>query len=188
MTVCNQRTTTVCVRLSLTASQMISTGCEWTLRSWSAVLFSGLSSKSTLSREESEPPTDAMRDGTSPCCCRPVTYQCSSLASTLHSIHMSHNCTLNHIKTKLSELLKTLFTLSRCIYLLANAKGFPVCIRNTYLMACAPGLCEMDVLRSIICTLRISGTPGSSLNVTEVLNSLKLTITATYCTYAHKHF
>lgn len=53
-------------------------------------------------------------------------------------------------------------------------------------MACAPGLCEMVVLRSIICTLRISGMPGSSLNVTEVLKSLKVTITATYYTNEDK--
>lgn len=54
-------------------------------------------------------------------------------------------------------------------------------------MAWAPGLCETDVLRSIIWTFRISGTPGTSLNVTEVLKSLKVTITATYYTYEHKH-
>lgn len=62
---------------------MISTGWEWTLSSWSAGLSSGFNSNTMLSREEEESPTEAMSEGTAPCCCKPVTYQCFNAASTL---------------------------------------------------------------------------------------------------------
>lgn len=47
-------------------------------------------------------------------------------------------------------------------------------------MACAPGRCDIFVLKSIICTLRVSATFLSSLIVREVLTSFNVTIWATY--------
>lgn len=52
--------------------------------------------------------------------------------------------------------------------------------QSNYLMACAPGRCDILVLRSIICTLRVSATFLSSLIVREVLNSFSVTTWATY--------
>lgn len=52
--------------------------------------------------------------------------------------------------------------------------------QSNYLMACAPGRWDILVLRSIICTFRISATFWSSLIVREVLNSFSVTTWATY--------
>lgn len=62
---------------------MSSTGCEVTWSSWSAVLSSGFCSKTTVSSDDEESPTEAMSEGTTPCCWKPVTNQCCSAASTL---------------------------------------------------------------------------------------------------------
>lgn len=52
--------------------------------------------------------------------------------------------------------------------------------QSNYLMACAPGRCDILVLRSIICTFRVSATFLSSLIVREVLKSFSVTTWATY--------
>lgn len=69
--------------LLLTASYLISTGCDSIVRLWSAVLSSGLTLNSILSREDFLSPMEATRDGTTFSCLKPVTYQFSSFASTL---------------------------------------------------------------------------------------------------------
>lgn len=57
-----------------------------------------------------------------------------------------------------------------------------------HLKAWAPGLCVILVLRSTICTFRISGTSLCSRIVTEVLKSVKLMTNATYCTRIQRQY